>query len=443
VSADVARTTEQDKVRELQRTLYRAAKADPGRRFHALFDKVFRRDVLERAWGQVRANRGAAGIDRTTIADVEQYGIDRLLDELAADLEAGRWRALPARRVFIPRPGREELRPLSIPTVRDRIVQTALKTVIEPIFEADMLERSFGFRPRRSAHDALQVLVDEAWRGRRWVVETDIADCFEAIPHDRLMAAVEERIVDRQILELVRAMLRAGVMQDQAVARSSAGTPQGGVISPVLANVYLHRLDRCWAQRGCGVLVRYADDLLVMCHTRAEAEAALMALRSVMAELGLRLKNAKTRLVHLREGGEGLDFLGFHHRWVRARGKRSRHVTFLARWPSRRAMQHARDRIRQLTDRKRLLLPVEVIVQDVNTFLRGWAGYFRYGNAAHHFDAISDYAARRLALFVAKRHHRRRSYGWSVLAVQSPNRLGLIALSGIVVAPRPNRDWRA
>jgi group II intron reverse transcriptase/maturase len=443
VSADVARTTEQDKVRELQRTLYRAAKADPGRRFHALFDKVFRRDVLERAWGQVRANRGAAGIDRTTIADVEQYGIDRLLDELAADLEAGRWRALPARRVFIPRPGREELRPLSIPTVRDRIVQTALKTVIEPIFEADMLERSFGFRPRRSAHDALQVLVDEAWRGRRWVVETDIADCFEAIPHDRLMAAVEERIVDRQILELVRAMLRAGVMQDQAVTRSSAGTPQGGVISPVLANVYLHRLDRCWAQRGCGVLVRYADDLLVMCHTRAEAEAALMALRSVMAELGLRLKNAKTRLVHLREGGEGLDFLGFHHRWVRARGKRSRHVTFLARWPSRRAMQHARDRIRQLTDRKRLLLPVEVIVQDVNTFLRGWAGYFRYGNAAHHFDAISDYAARRLALFVAKRHHRRRSYGWSVLAVQSPNRLGLIALSGIVVAPRPNRDWRA
>jgi RNA-directed DNA polymerase len=440
VSADLARTAGQDKVRELQRTLYRAAKADPGRRFHALLDKVFRRDVLERAWGQVRANRGAAGIDRTTIADVERYGIDRLLDELAADLRDGRWRPLAARRVLIPKPGREELRPLSIPTVRDRIVQTALKTVIEPIFEADMLECSFGFRPRRSAHDALQVLVDEAWRGRRWVVETDIADCFEAIPHDRLMAAIEERIVDRQILKLLHAMLRAGVMQDRAVTRGSAGTPQGGVISPLLANVYLHRLDRCWRQRGPGVLVRYADDLLVMCQTEAEAEAALVALRAVTAELGLRLEDAKTRSVQLREGGEGLDFLGFHHRWVRAR--RPRHVTFLARWPSRQARQHARDRVRELTDRKRLLLPVEVVVQDVNTFLRGWAGYFRYGNSAHHFDAISDYAARRLALFVAKRHKHRRRYGWSVLAVQSSNRLGLIALSGIVVAPRPNRAWR-
>jgi RNA-directed DNA polymerase len=226
-----ARATEQDKVRKLQRTLYRAAKADPGRRFHALHDKVFRRDVLERAWGQVRANRGAAGIDRTTIAEVERYGVSRLLDELAADLKDGRWRPLPARRVFIPKPGREELRRLSIPAVRDRIVQAALKTVIEPIFEADMLECSFGFRPRRSAHDALQILIDEAWRGRRWVVETDIANCFEAIPHDRLMAAIEERIVDRKVLKLLRAMLRVGVMEDAAVTRSDIGTPQGGVMT--------------------------------------------------------------------------------------------------------------------------------------------------------------------------------------------------------------------
>src|SRR3954465_4777167 len=186
------RATRQDKVRELQRTLYRAAKADPGRRFHALYDKVYRRDVLERAWELVRANRGAAGIDKQTIADVERYGVSRLLDELAADLKEGRWRPLPARRVLIPKPGREELRPLSIPAVRDRIVQAAAKIVVEPIFEADMLECSFGFRPRRSAHDALQVVVDEAWRGRRWVAETDIATCFEAIPHHGLMQAVEE-----------------------------------------------------------------------------------------------------------------------------------------------------------------------------------------------------------------------------------------------------------
>ena len=187
----MARTAGQDKVRELQRTLYRAAKTDPGRRFHALYDKVYRRDVLERAWELVRANRGAAGIDRQTIAAVEECGVARLLDELAADLKQGRWRPLPARRVFIPKPGSQERRPLSIPAVRDRVVQAATKIVIEPIFEADMLECSFGFRPRRSAHDALQVLIDEAWRGRRWVAESDIANCFEAIPHSGLMAALE------------------------------------------------------------------------------------------------------------------------------------------------------------------------------------------------------------------------------------------------------------
>jgi RNA-directed DNA polymerase len=256
----VARTAKQDKVRELQRTLYRAAKADPGRRFHALYDKVYRRDVLERAWELVRANKGAAGIDRQTIADVEGYGVAKLLDELAAELNDGNYRPWAARRVFIPKPGSSERRPLSIPRVRDRIVQAATRIVIEPIFEADFLACSFGFRPRRSQHDALQVLIDEAWDGRRWVAESDVSDCFGAIPHDRLMLAIEERISDRHVLKLLRAMLRSGVMEDGAVRRDVTGTPQGGVISPCLCNVYLHRLDRQWAQRGDGVLVRFADD---------------------------------------------------------------------------------------------------------------------------------------------------------------------------------------
>ncbi len=440
----MARTTEQDKVRELQRTLYRAAKADPGRRFHALYDKVLRRDVLERAWGLVRANRGAAGIDRQTIADVERYGVARLLDELAVDLKDGSYRPLAARRVSIPKPGGRERRPLSIPTVRDRIVQTAAKIVVEPIFEADFLPCSFGFRPRRAAQDALQVLVDEAWRGqgRRWVVETDIADCFGSIPHDRLMAAVEERIVDRHLLKLLRVLVRAGVIEDGAVRRSVSGTPQGGPLSPVLCNVYLHRLDRDWQTRGVGVLVRYADDLVVMCRSKAEAEGALAALKAVLAELGLELKAAKTRIVHLREGGEGLDFLGFHHRWVHARAAGKRHIAFLARWPSRKAMQHARDRIREITARRRLLLPIEQIVQELNRFLRGWAGYFRYGNSTRQLDRIRLYAVDRLARFIAKRHKRSWRYGWKVVAFQSPDFLGLISLHGIVVAPRPNRPWR-
>jgi len=276
----LARSTETgDRVRDLQRTLYRAAKADPGRRFHALYDKIWRRDVLERAWSQVRANRGAAGIDRVTLADVEEYGVSRLLDELGADLQEHRWRPLPARRVWIPKPGTTERRPLSIPAVRDRIVQAAAKIVLEPIFEADMAPHSYGFRPKRSAHQALQVLIDEAWRGWRWVVESDIASCFEAIPHDRLMAVVEERVLDRHVLKMLRAMLHAGVMEDGRVRHPVTGTPQGGVISPLLCNAYLNQLDQKWAQHYRGVLVRYVDDLVVLCRTRRGAEYALETLR--------------------------------------------------------------------------------------------------------------------------------------------------------------------
>jgi RNA-directed DNA polymerase len=249
-----------DPVRALQHALYRAAKADPGRRFHALYDKVCRSDVLWRAWVAVRANNGAPGIDKVTLAAVGEYGVTRLLGELASELKDGRYRPLPARRVYIPKPGmRDEQRPLSIPSVRDRIVQAAVKIVLEPVFEADFLPCSFGFRPRRSAHDALQVLIDECWRGRRWVVETDIANCFSAIPHDKLMQAVQERVCDQPVLKLLRAMLRTGVMEDGQLRRTAAGTPQGGVFSPVMCNVYLHRLDRAWDKQD-GVLVRYADD---------------------------------------------------------------------------------------------------------------------------------------------------------------------------------------
>jgi RNA-directed DNA polymerase len=438
----MARTTEIDNVRELQRTLYRAAKADPKRRFHALYDKVYRKDVLERAWDLVRANRGAPGIDRITIAQIEQAGVDRLLDDLARDLKDGSYRPLPARRVFIPKPGRPgERRPLSIPTVRDRVVQVALKIVTEPIFEADFLPCSFGFRPKKAAHDALQVLIDESWQGRRWVLESDIANCFEAIPHDLLMPAIEERIVDRNILKLLRALLRAGVMEDGAVRKAVSGTPQGGGMSPLLCNVYLNLLDRAWPTHGHGVMCRYVDDLVVMCETQKEAEHALAALTAILGELGLEPKLAKTRIVHLTEGGEGLDFLGFHHRHVRGNTDGSRHLTFLARWPSRQAKQHARDRIRELTDRRWLLRPVEEVVQDVNRFLHGWAGYFRYGNSARHFGTIRHYALMRLARFMAHRHKKATSFGWTVV-LRSPDQLGLISLNGSVIAPRPNRGWR-
>jgi RNA-directed DNA polymerase len=426
----------------LQHALYRAAKADPGRRFHALWDKVFRRDVLWRAWAMVRSNNGAPGIDKITLAAVEEYGIDRLLGELAGELRERRYRPLPARRVLIPKPGTAEKRPLSIPPVRDRIVQAAVKIVLEPVFEADFLPCSFGFRPGRSAHDALQVSVEACARGRRWVVETDIASCFSAISHEGLMEAVEERICDQPVLKLLRSMLRAGVMEDGQVRRETAGTPQGGVISPVMCNVYLHRLDRAWDERD-GILARYADDLIVMCWSRSQAVAALERLTVLLASLGLEPKAAKTRIVHLEEEGGGFDFLGFHHRLVRSRGLRGKpRVAFLARWPADKAMRHARDRIRELTGRRRLPLPPEVIAQDMNAFLRGWAGYFRYGHSARHLSEIRQYARTRLALFISKRHRRSRHFGWQVMLNAAPRDLGLVSLYGITVAPRAGKPWR-
>jgi group II intron reverse transcriptase/maturase len=433
-----------DPVRALQHTLYRAAKADPGRRFHALWDKVLRRDVLWRAWVAVHRNNGAPGIDATTLADVEEYGVARFLDELAADLRDGGYRPLPARRVFIPKPGQPgQVRPLSIPCVRDRVVQVALKMVLESVFEADFLPCSFGFRPRRSTHDALQVVIDEAWRGRSWVVETDIANCFEAIPLDKLMQAVQERVCDQSVLKLLRVMLRAGVMQDGQVRRPVTGTPQGGGISPLLCNVYLHRLDRMWNVREHGVLTRFADDALVMCKSREQAEAALARLRELLAELGLEPKEAKTRIVHLQVGGEGLTFLGFTHHMVRSpirTGKKP--ITFLARWPSDKAMQHARDRLRELTDRSRFRVPVEEVVQEMNWFLNGWAGYFKFGNSGRRFAQLSWYAQMRLGLFLSKRYDRGRRFGRWLVGVRAPARLRLACFAGIVVAPRPNRPWR-
>jgi len=437
----MASTTEPDKVQELQRTLYRAAKADPKRRFHALWDKIYRRDFLQRAWEDVRKNRGAAGVDGVTLAAVEEYGVGRLLDELASELRGGTYRPQPGRRVWIPKPGTTDRRPLAIPTIRDRVVQAALKLVIEPIFEADFLPCSFGFRPERSAHDALQCLVDETARGRRWVVETDIASCFDEIPRDGLERVLAARICDQSTLKLLRALLRTGVMDGGLVEHRTAGTPQGGVISPLLANVYLHQLDVAWTQRGVGVLVRYADDLVVLCGSREEAEQALALLRAEIGSIGLRLNESKTRIVHLRAGGDGFDFLGFHHRWVRHPLKGT--ITYLARWPSPKAMNHARSRIRARTGRDRLAEPIPVVVESINRFLDGWLAYFRYGHSWAAIASLRWYTLDRLARLIAKRHSRSSRWGRKVVFCLEPDQLGVIRVTGIVVPPRPLKPWRS
>ena len=397
-----------DKVRQLQNRLWAAAKQSPGRRFHALYDRIYRTDVLWEAWKRVRANRGAAGVDGLTLEAVEEYGVGRMIDELAADLRAGTYRPSPVRRVEIPKPDGSK-RPLGIPTVRDRVCQQAAKIVLEPIFEADFLPTSFGFRPKRSATDALEAIRVAFPRGRVFVFEADIRNFFGEIDHERLLSLVEERVSDRRVLKLLRQWLRAGVLVEGVRSETVTGTPQGGVISPLLANIYLHAFDRSWAERGTGELIRYADDFVVLCTSRSQAEQAQGRAATLLRQLGLGLHPDKTRVVDLREGKEGFDFLGCHlHARMSGRlweqyGKRR---YYLQRWPSQRSMKRARGRVKVLTGRSRVGMELEDVIYDLNLFLRGWGNYFRTGNATNKFVSLDRHVVWRLKRLLLKKRGR-------------------------------------
>ena len=417
------------KVRDLQNRLYEAAKANPKRRFHALRDKVQRMDVLTDAWKQVKGNKGAPGVDGEHIERIVEAGEEEFLEQLRDSLVAGTYRVSSVRRVYIDKPdgGR---RPLGIPIVRDRVVQGALKIVIEPIFEADFKDCSYGYRPERSADDAHQKIRKHLYSGYTEVIDADIKGFFDNISHEILMREIERRIADGWVLKLIRAILRAKVIEPEGRSyKLKKGTPQGGVISPLFANIYLHQLDREWEASGItdwrdsdAQLIRYADDLVIL--TKGVTVKPMYKLKMVLGELGLELHPEKTKVVKARDG---FEFLGFRI-VVRSSTRRNRRTVLS--FPCGSAMKRAKEKIKELTDIRKngWRKPFEVI-ERLNQFARGWANYYSNSNAYQAFRTIQYYVNQRVRRFLRRRKNRK-GFGYK----EYPDRflygsLGLINLT--------------
>jgi len=390
-------------VRAFQRKLYRAAKESSTRGFGILYDKVWKEEVLTEAWQRVRANGGASGVDGQSIQWIEEeYGAERFLGEIREELKSQQYRPMAIRRVYIPKADGSS-RPLGIPTVKDRVVQMAVKLVIEPLFEADFKPCSYGFRPRRSNREAV-AQVHRLVNRLKWAVDVDLKSYFDTISHERLMKLVGRRVRDRKVLHLIRLWLKAGIMEAGELQYGTSGTPQGGVLSPLLSNIYLHELDQRWDERN-GQLIRFADDVLVLCDSQEQAERTLQAIRRIVSELELTLNETKTGITHVRQG---FDFLGFtfregysqkQKRWVRVK------------YPRPKSMQKVRERIKTVIRQHPLGTPLWWVIHRVNRTLRGWAGYFKIGNSSVAGFRLSHYVCDQLRLFWRRCKHCKRTRG--------------------------------
>ena len=398
-----------EKVRQLQNKLYLTAKKCSSRRFHALYDKVYRDDVIYEAWKRVKANQGSSGVDGITIEDIEASGVNRYLTGIQTELKSGTYRPLPVRRVMIPKPDGSQ-RPLGIPCVKDRSVQMATKIAIEPVFEADFKDFSYGFRPKRSAKQALEVVRKACNNKGYYVVDADIEKFFDNVNQDKLMALIELRISDRRILKLIRQWLKSGVLYGNILEISELGTSQGSVISPLLANIYLNTLDRLWEKYGLihGILVRYADDTVIICKNKKSANHALTLLQYIMGKLDLKLHPVKTKIVCMWDGKEGFDFLGMHHRRMTTETRQGNTFQETYQYPSRKAMKKMKSAIKSNVNSRSLLVAKEEdLIKNLNPKITGWKNYYTTKTSGKWMQALDWYIICTFTRWYNKKHQRR------------------------------------
>jgi len=396
-----------EKAQQLCEKLYLGAKKSRNRRFHQLYDKVYRMDVLRDSWEIVKRNKGCAGVDGVKIGDIVLSGQEEYLKELHETLlDTHKYHPRKIRRVYIPKSDGKK-RPLGIPAIKDRIVQTATKILLEPIFEADFLNCSYGFRPNRNTHQALEEIRIWTNKGYKIVLDADIKGYFDNINHEKLLEFLSLRISDRKILKLIRKWLKCGIISEESMGENKVGTPQGGVISPLLANIYLHEFDKFWEHQTKvqGKLIRYADDFVIMFATKKDAVAGFELVKLKLEELNLELNDSKTTIVDMRDGKKGFDFLGYHNRQMMSWKYKKR---FTLKFPTNKAMKNVKHKIAKvLGNRSNLKLSVEEIVKYLNPILRGWMNYFKYGNSAIKFEQIDCYVHNKMNLWWSKKHGKR------------------------------------